>query len=172
MVKWTNCQPKTSDSTFICMHLFAREYGNLNWYKLFFEIWMSMCLSTFVMSVQWAHPFRLVDVWKVISVMIKHLIHIWIIEQFILSCVRFKLFIKVIYKLNGFALTWIIPEIHLLNWNSFAQLKLIYLNNTWNSFTQLFPYKNFYFFFLVELQLQYELLITVLLFEMLAIINY
>ena len=151
-MKWTNCQSKTSDRTFMCMHLFAREYGNLNWYKLFFEIWMSMCLWTFVMSVQWAHPFRSVDVWKVISVMFKHLIHIWIIEQFIWSCVRFKLFIKVIYKWKDLAFTWIIPEIHLLNF---------------------FHIKNFYFFFLVvELQLQYELLITVLLFKMLAIINY
>ena len=28
-MKWTNCQPKTSDSTFMCMHLWEKEYGIL-----------------------------------------------------------------------------------------------------------------------------------------------
>ena len=29
MVKWTNCQPKTSDWIFMCMHLWEEEYGIL-----------------------------------------------------------------------------------------------------------------------------------------------
>lgn len=108
---------------------------------------------------------------KLFPVMFKHLIHIWIIQQFILSCVRLKLFIKVIYKANHFTFTLIIPTIHLLQY--------LYLNNTFTwiipkiHLLNFFHIQNFYFFFLVvELQLQFELLITVLLFEIYVIINY